>query len=137
MKIQTEISDDIIRNLLCCAFEGGSNYWYLIDRKVLPPVTTIADYREGGSRQPKDNYWHWSQLIPLDEGGALVITAKEADEIDGKKEWTLNREAIRRGCEIMAQKYPQHWGDAIGGSEDATTGDVFLQCCLFGTLVFG
>lgn len=38
MKITIEVDDELIRNLLNCAFEGGSNYWYMIERVKFPKV---------------------------------------------------------------------------------------------------
>lgn len=37
----------------------------------------------------------------------------------------------------MPVKYPRHWADVLAENDDATTGDVFLQCCLFGECIFG
>lgn len=33
MKIEIEIDDQLIRDTLTSAFEGGSNYWYYIQRR--------------------------------------------------------------------------------------------------------
>lgn len=138
MEIKVTINDKKIYNLLCCAFEGGSNYWYMIDAVQYPPGFTSEDYREGGKAQPDPkSYWAWAQIVPMQKGGKLTICTKEDDEVDGKKKWALNRAAIERGLKIMAEKYPTHFGDVIGETEDGNTGDVFLQCCLFGELVFG
>ncbi len=137
MNIEVTIGIDRVRNLLCCAFEGGSNYWYVIVDRRYPPGFDAADYREGGKAQPPDDYWHWSQILPLQDGGSLVIGTKDDDEIDGSKQWTLDAQAIARGLVTMAEKYPRHYGSVLADNEDAETGDVFLQCCLFGKLVFG
>jgi hypothetical protein len=37
----------------------------------------------------------------------------------------------------MVEKYPRHYADFKDGDEDASTGDVFLQCCIFGEVVYG
>ncbi len=49
----------------------------------------------------------------------------------------LDLGTIRLGLQTMADKYPNHWHDFINDNEDATTGDVFLQCCLYGEVIFG
>jgi len=135
MKIETEISDDTIRGLLCNAFEGGSNDWYVIRKYILPKGAEHRDYRDGGARQPSKSYWHISQIVPLEEGGALLIGDLENPKAEPLR---LDRNTIKRGLHIMAEKYPQHWGDALSESQaDAITGDVFLQCCLFGEIVYG
>ncbi len=132
-----EIDVEKIRNLLCCAFEGGSNYWYMIDKAIYPPGFKSKDYGEGGKGQNGPNYWHWAELLPTQEGGALIISSKEGDEINGTKTWRLDREAIQHGLKIMAEECPQHYGNFLSENEDAITGDVFLQCCLFGEIVYG
>jgi len=37
----------------------------------------------------------------------------------------------------MASEAPRHFADFIAENDDAETADVFLQCCLFGRIVFG
>lgn len=139
MQLTIEVPDDTICGLLCCAFEGGSNYWCRVDGYTLPPGTTLSDFKEGGSRQlPGGGYWHFYQLVPLTHGGSLTIRdGNDEYEHNGNKLWLLNREALLHGLEVMYAKYPKHFADAISGNEDADTGDVYLQCCLFGEVVFG
>jgi hypothetical protein len=49
----------------------------------------------------------------------------------------LTHDSLRKGLEIMRDKVPNQF-EAIGtGRADACTGDVFIQCCVFGELVFG
>lgn len=137
VQVTQHIDVELIRNLLCCAFEGGSNYWYDIEGIHYPPGRNYASYKEGGKGQDAETYWNWSQLIPTQEGGHLIITSKEGDEINGTKKWRLDREAIAKGLAIMAEKYPKHFGDVIAETEDADTGDVLLQLALFGELIYG
>lgn len=126
-----------IRGLLCCAFEGGSNYWYMIDKCNYPPGLTSADYQEGGKGQDGKSYWHWAELVPTQVGGSLIISSKEGDKINGAKKWVLDREAIERGLEVMREKVPYQYGQFMAENDDADTGDAFLQCCLFGEMVYG
>lgn len=130
--VTVQIAINTIRGLLCSAFEGGSNYWYVIHDYAFPDGLTEADFAQGGKMQDPKGYWHPAQLIPTVEGGGVIISPD--DEEDRKV--TLNLEAIRRGAQVMAQKFPQHWADAVDESGDAITGDVFLQCCLFGEIVY-
>lgn len=127
------------RNLLCAAFEGGSNYWgYCIESATYPKGFKMEDFREGGKAQPKnpdgsENYHHWSTLIPT-MGGSLKITCDDMDDAE------LNAASIQHGWAVMKEKYPRHWANAMdddGSNGDAETGDAFLQCCLFGEIVFG
>jgi hypothetical protein len=73
----------------------------------------------------------------LNEGGSLKLETLFKDEVNGQKSWTLNLRSIKKGLEVFASKYPRHFADFVSENDDASTGDVFLQCCLFGELVFG
>ena len=70
-------------------------------------------------------------------GGRVFCTLKEEAFKDKGLTYTLDRAGIEKGLLIMKSVYPRHFGDAIAENDDATTGDVFLQCCLFGEVVFG
>jgi hypothetical protein len=131
--LTVKLTDSEMRGLLCSALEGGSNYWYTIERHRLAKGVTYADFREGG-RFVEPEYWHPAQLIPFHEGCATVYTA--ADDPDRRK-YILDRKAMQRGTQIMAEKYPQHLADVLSENSDADTGDVWLQCCLFGELIYG
>jgi hypothetical protein len=125
LTMPTAISKGRLYSLLCGALEGGSNYWTCSVRiQRLPPGKTAADFE----------FFHLE--VPLTEGGAIEIA-----EDDGGPEvadyHTLDLEAIHRGCLVMAEKYKHHWQDFITEGDDAITSDVFLQCCLFGEVVYG
>ena len=47
----------------------------------------------------------------------------------------LDRDKIKAGLALLAET--RHWDDFMCENEDGTTGDVFLQLCLFGEVVFG
>ena len=132
-KVAINVSDKQIQNMLCNAFEGGSNYW--IERTKYDYGTTglkPKDFSDGGKMQDPKDYFHPLQIVPITEGCAVLI--KQIDE----DAWVrLDRAAIEKGCQVMAEKFPQHFADWMGENDDATTGDVFLQCCVFGELVYG
>jgi hypothetical protein len=131
MKATIEFSDDQIRSLLCSAFEGGSNYWYQINGVSLPACVTVEEFRYGGPLY--DDSWPETYMIPFAPDCALVIADMESD----KAEYRLDRQALGRGMQVMAKKYPCHFADVLNETGDATTGDVYLQCCLFGELIYG
>jgi hypothetical protein len=120
------ISRDRVSNLLCSAFEGGSNYWYQIDKFVAPPV---LEFRS-------DETTVFRHLdYPLNEGGWLEISDKEG----GDGGFILSLENIQKGLEAMAasDQYGHHWENFLAENDDAETGDVFLQFCLFGDCIYG
>jgi hypothetical protein len=143
--VKQEIPLKRIQDLLCCAFEGGSNYWYTIVEFVKPAELKVRT-EEGEIFRHLD--------YPVNEGGAVVVGdreewypyrmekeraehLKESFDKPEPKKYRLDLEAIDRGLQLMADKYPRHFADFVGENEDASTGDVFLQLCLFGELVYG
>jgi hypothetical protein len=123
-----EVPIERVTDLLCGAFEGGSNYWYFIEAEQEPER---FEFRSDDSTV----FPHLD--FPVNPGGSLTIRALEADEVNGAREWVLNLESVQKGLAIMAEKYPHHFADLMNESDDADTSDCFLQCCLFGEIVFG
>lgn len=120
--IQIKITDEQFKDMLCCACEGGSNYWI---EKVDAPRS---------KRPALAEYWHEAPVY----GGTVTFHVSEGEPIEGKgTAFVLNRSSLERGAQIMAKKCPAHFADWINENSDATTGDVFLQCCLFGEVIFG
>jgi hypothetical protein len=123
--VNHQISLDRISNLLCSAFEGGSNYWYEIQKFVEPKTITF--------RTDEDQvYKHLD--YPLNDGGAVIVGDIEDEDSEPKR---LDLDAIKKGIQIMAEKYPRHMSDFLNDNDDADTGDIFLQCCLFGEAIYG
>ncbi len=131
MTITTDIPINQIRGLLCNAFEGGSNYWYQITGQWLADGLTMADFKKGGKLQDPNDYWHWAELIPTVPGCCLFI------ESDDYRAVALNHQGLMSGLEVMARDYPRHYANLLAEDDDAETGDVFLQCCLYGTVIYG
>jgi hypothetical protein len=144
MRIQTtvELTDDRVCGLLCTAFEGGVGYWCMIMDYMFAPGVVREDFAKGGKLRNED----WPNLylaVPMLKGFAVVC--REMDDgytCDSKgqptgKDHLLTREKIEAGLQLMADKYPRHFADFIADNDDAITGDVFLQCCLLGEVVYG
>ena len=123
IQVENKIPQQRLEDLLVTAFEGGSNYWCAInvDATTFPEGMGINDYK----------YWYMS--VPLEDGGNMVIGEKEDESVGND----LNLKTIKNGLEIMAKKYPYHYGNVVGDNFDAETADVFLQCCLYGDIIFG
>lgn len=126
MDVTITIPEQRLADLLCCGFEGGVGYWCVITGYETPDEPRSA--------------WGDAEIFPHVDyplcGGAVLCETEVDEQIEPKK-LVLNREAIERGLHIMAEKYPRHWGDFLAGNEDACTGDVFIQCCLLGEVVYG
>jgi hypothetical protein len=115
----TEISDERISNLLCSALEGGINYWGHISEYINP-------------NNVECKYKHLE--LPLIEGCGIMIQDSEDDE---EAPVLLNREAMQKGLKILGEKYAWHLKAFLEENDDADTGDAFVQCSLFGDIVFG
>jgi len=118
MNVSVAVTDQRIKDMLCCAMEGGSNYWYKIKE---------YQYADGVD---KPEFPHID--LPFIDGCGILIT-----DIDGGEPELLNKPAMEKGLKIMSEMYPEHMADFMEENEDAETGDVFLQCCLFGEIIFG
>lgn len=107
-----------IESLIVSAFEGGSNYWYRIE--------------DGGTSR---NYLH-----DVLKGKGLVVSDFHAKE-QGKplRKKLLDAKAVKLGLQKMAnsKEYAHHFADVLSGNADGATGDVFLQFCLFGKVIYG
>lgn len=128
--INIAVSIEDIENLLCSAFEGGSNYWAEVKGKRAPAEWTyFGDYNE-----KKTKYLH---LYPLNGGGVMIQDIEENGSQRLEKPAELNQAKLKKGLQIMAQEYPKHFSSILTDDTDAETGDVFLQCCLFGEIIYG
>lgn len=125
INVPTIVNIPILRiaDLLCTAFEGGVGYWCTIVGYDTPenPVKILDE----------DHLYKYADY-PL-TGGAVHC---EITETEGEQK-RLDGVSIVEGLKIMAEKYPRHFSNFISENEDAETGDVFLQCCLLGEVVFG
>ncbi len=104
--VNATITKTRVEDLLCSAYEGGSNYWAESDG----PYTQAF------------------------EPGGVILHEFEEDE---PEDLLLDVSAIEKGLGIMAEKYPRHFANFLSEDDDSTTGDVFLQCCLLGEIVYG
>jgi hypothetical protein len=55
----------------------------------------------------------------------------------GNGQKTITEVDVRRGLDIMRRDYPEQFAKVMSGDADADTADVFLQCALFGKVVYG
>lgn len=117
---------DSVSSALCSAFEGGSNYWYRIERFIKP--------RSFVNTPKLKVYRHLS--YPLNRGGALIVSDSDGAGEGKVKTGRLDLASINRGLALMATLYPKHFSDLLREDADSTTGDVLLQLCLFGELIY-
>lgn len=126
---EIEISSERIETLLCSAFEGGSNYWanydYIVEIDIYDKFV--------GVELPK----MYAYEFPLYDVGFVAFRQYDEDTGENIQTDYLDKRALIKGAKIMAKKYPRHFKDFIEENDDGITGDVYLQCCLFGEIVYG
>lgn len=132
VKINTELDVDwqTISYMLVNAFEGGVGYWCQITGYERPK-------NFDNSLPENAQFKHMSYAV--NEGGAMLVRELDEDEnfTDKSPKHRLDMEAMARGVQVMADKYPHHFRNMVEEEDDATTGDVLIQCALFGELVYG
>jgi hypothetical protein len=121
-----DVTKEQLSSLLTSAFEGGSNYWCELNRKITPSKWEFVT-------EPKASK-HYLEDYPLNPGGALLLTDKLEEE---SSPYRLDWEQLQKGLQIMADKYPESFLLIINENDDANTGDCFLQCCIFGEEIYG
>jgi len=124
MKITLEIPTERIANMMISAMESGD------------PVTTAA---RGG----------WCNGINLLRGGEahdcwyadpkmyqrqfqLEVIEVDDETTGHETSHKIGPADMRRGLQVMAQKYPHCFGQVMEDNTDAPCADIFLQCILFG-----
>ncbi len=112
--VRVEMNDQRLHDTLVSALEGGVNYWATVDV---------------GPHEP-----NWANYFT-----AKLTVTEASDERNGAingKTYQLSIDKLRSGLTTMANKYPHHFRDVMMENDDATTGDVLVQCALFGTIVY-
>lgn len=109
------LTEGTFHDQVTSAIEGGSNYWAKID---------VGTHRSGWR-----NYFTAKFTIIEDSD-------VKAGAIKGKT-YRLTLDKLKAGLQVLADKYPHHLKDIIAGTGDAITGDVLVQCALFGEIVYG
>ena len=133
-----QISVERIKDMLCCAIEGGSTYWAESIDRMGGITREQAKYRQDVPFVEDG----WLQVIEQEPGmpkDAKTNAERYEDVLDGKKYecYRLDMAAIEKGLQNFANKYPNAFADLLNENDDAGTGDTFLQCCLFGEAIYG
>lgn len=129
--VDVPVNMENVKSEICSAWEGGSVYW-VSDEWTIEAV--VADGIERG--EGKDYEYQWE--LPFLEGCAIIFIDNSGWIRKNGESYRLDIETIKRGCVIYAKNYPHFIGNITNDyNGDADSGDVFLQCCLFGEVVFG
>ena len=121
-----QITHNQIAGLLCIAFEGGSGYWARAEVAYTPTDAEMTDSETYGDWAGYDFY------MVNHPDFKFTLTDLTHDTTH-----TVSLETLKKGLKVMAEKYTRHFDDFINENDDADTGDVFLQCAVFGEVIYG
>lgn len=112
---------EMLRDLLCTAVEGGSNYWADFSAAVRTEGLDYLRVKVTEQEPSRDDTPRVNRYIDADDLAiGIQRLAKAAIADDGK--------------------FPaagKHLGDVLSENGDATTADVVLQMTIFGELIYG
>ena len=122
--ITVTLSPTELANILCSARESshGIQHW----------CSHIEV--EFGDMTPHGRNLHAIYFAPLTDGAWVLTDALAEDEDGHDAEYRLDRAAIERGVQAIAEKYPHHLAGLAGFEQDARTGDALVQCSIFGEI---
>lgn len=128
VNVALEVKESRIADLICEGLECGSLASFGFSG--FHGTTKAKAWRgEGG--------WEsfFGHINPALTKGAYVVLFERHHD---KQRWRrLDLKAIERGLQIMATHHSKHFSDWMNETDDAITGDVFLQCALLGEVVYG
>jgi hypothetical protein len=115
-----------IRDQLVASFEGGSNYW------LQSAALMKADVH------PTERPWYGCPAV-FEKTYEIELGYDDPSgyEGNGRGRKVITDADVRHGLEIMSRDYPDRFADVMADRGDADTADVFLQCVLFGRVVYG
>jgi len=128
------ITEDQIRGLLFSALEEGSRYWVSKVKFNLADNIDISDFKNGGRYYHQDHCWDPMYLIPFVNGCSLQIITQAIPET----KCLLNIASLKKGIVILNkhQTLRPYLSRIYEKNIDSETGDIYLQLCLFGKLLF-
>jgi hypothetical protein len=122
VNVTVEVSLKVIEDLFCCAVEGGSEYWC---KKIRPLNKEQGDkYEYAHEYMAAHGFYAWDYDEDKDTLNKIRVSPKK----------------IKEAIKLMAKNYPRHFKNAVfddGVRMDASTGDVFLQLCCLGDVIYG
>ena len=128
------IDYDAFENLIVTAWEGGINYWADISYESLHEMNLYAE-KNGFSGEPFSV--RFAKFI-WDGNSATIVDVEQDFYHDGQEEiiGKIDLCSIKKGWEIFS-KERHHFYDFLTDNIDATTADIWFQCCSLGEAVYG
>ena len=115
----SDVTPQMVADQMVAAIEGGSGHWL----KYFRPKVGVERVTEGP----------WYSDAKFWDGDFLVEA--KADDEDVVR--NLTRDKIQSGLKWLANNHLWRIEEIVEETGDAETGDVFLQACLLGDIVYG
>lgn len=131
MLIKINVTEELLTDMIVTALEGGSNYWYDLNRD---DIDTVKKHHHPDVRQSKSA----AELIAfsvLNKGFNLPVYS--LDESDGEPLGYLSKDSIKEGLVIMAEKDPSNFGSLFIEGWDSNVSDTFFQYVVLKEIVYG
>ena len=127
IKRTIEITDEMIEDLLCSAFEGGSTYW----------ANNVSC--EDNEDMKKVGGWKHEYLTKTKKKNAVMFihTIDDNDEIHG---YSITKQSIIDALQKMdspEHKYTKSLQRILNETWDACDSDIVLQTACFGEVIYG
>lgn len=151
-----EMSKKDTVDLLVGAFEGGSNYWYIIKNKTLPKQVSelyMPSEQISGNKfreykkldqpldvpQDEEIYKNWKEETGFHSIYDTLLNDGELEICDDEKRYCgkLSMKIIRKKTPQYIKKHAKSWKRIKEQQEDAIDSDAFLQEMLFDDIIFG
>lgn len=107
--------EEMMKDLMTGAIEGGSNYWYCILKHNKEEVEAV-----------------YLCEVPFIDGGFLII----ADSENTEEQVKIDKDKILEGWKLFKENYQSHYADVLSDNDDASTADVFFQLVCWGDIIF-
>jgi hypothetical protein len=114
----------ILAALLTSAFEGGSDYWAEVQKCNKPDSLDFMLDGPDGAPYPHVDY-------PLNEGGSVVVL-----DVTAGRTYELTIDSCLKGWNVMPEAATKSFAAVLTDAWDQNTADEFLQCCLFGQVMY-
>lgn len=124
------VNPETVLQLLTSALtDGAADYW-LTGVSLHKPATSLQTFTENGTVA-----WPACAWNPVN-GGSIIVTAPHP-KTEADTDYLVDGKVVQNGLAVMASKYPHHFVDVLKQDTDDTTGDVFIQCCIYGDIIYG
>ena len=122
LTVKVKVPTELIADLMVSAVESGYlNYW-------------LYDVQHD-SGENWESPWYSDPGYYTDKNLRFTIAYLGLD--DKRHDEVVTLESILKGLEVLAEKCPRQFSELVGENGDAVTADCFLQCIIFGDIVYG